>query len=596
MQLYQLFLISILTCGFIHSTSWAGKQTAPQMTHSDTDSNQPSISDEDQHILLRAAQAVLSRTDMKRTLPISWEGDLRISFYRLLQLLGNAYLRVSLHTREVLQNTPTWEALRDFFVRFTSNPFPYFEQFPSKFSAEGSGEEIRSAFEEMYQLSLHATRLRNKYQSNANPPELNGHIIALLTNLKHTKSTNKIPDTFAEQTLEELATFLKLLRALLLSAPNSINNSGPATLSLELIITLAREPILRSVASLRELANQYPRLEELLRRNLAELNAISTQLKEWDTILQHGSLQLYVHEERFQAFSRALRNDLDRVLEEVSLQITQYFSAEQTKDTVEHFDRTAGRVWTFQNTNSHIDYFEEHHVQADGDCGFRALGLTRQEAIEQLQEHIDDEEVRHAIAHDIFAALVASELSPLVGVFRLRLESLSEEYQALQEEIDSLHREHPDADASIFEALQTRQHEIRNTILDRISERGIVLRFISIEFQNSQRYLSYVPEGRGTMWALAHINNIDLHIWTQQTQANEGLLLRPIRLEEGLSGRELHVLHDLRGMHFNTLVPIGSNISSSNSAHNVTSPISQPHSPSLPTGLIDFRSISRGAF
>lgn len=70
---------------------------------------------------------------------------------------------------------------------------------------------------------------------------------------------------------------------------------------------------------------------------------------------------------------------------------------------------------------------------------------------------------------------------------------------------------------------QTQRKTLQQTVWDQLDTREALAEFLREEFLQGGRYLSYVRGNQGTLYALAHMNNLEVHIWTRDT-ASENLV------------------------------------------------------------------------
>jgi hypothetical protein len=75
--------------------------------------------------------------------------------------------------------------------------------------------------------------------------------------------------------------------------------------------------------------------------------------------------------------------------------------------------------------------------------------------------------------------------------------------------------------------------------------------FIISEFKQGRKWLSYVRNGKGTLYALAQISELDIRIW--EPDPNHLGNLRRISLAQDILGQEINLLHTDRLTHFNAL-------------------------------------------
>ncbi len=221
--------------------------------------------------------------------------------------------------------------------------------------------------------------------------------------------------------------------------------------------------------------------------------------------------------------------------------------------------------------------FQERGIPKDGDCGFSALGFTREDAVQRLLDRENDASVRAAVAEDIRVSFLAGHFAGENLPNELRYQ-----YYKHQTRVDSLRRQIIGlvlpADPTLEDLIQLARQDLQNyqgeraklllhlrKAISSLHEINIKIdafthdeltykNFIRSEFIRSKRWLSYVRSGRGTLYALAQISGLDVRIWEPNPQ-HPGEL-RPIPLAAGLIGREVNLLHTNRLTHFNVLDPM----------------------------------------
>ncbi|MCP5322756.1 MAG: hypothetical protein H6492_01955 [Candidatus Paracaedibacteraceae bacterium] len=215
--------------------------------------------------------------------------------------------------------------------------------------------------------------------------------------------------------------------------------------------------------------------------------------------------------------------------------------------------------------------FRLEMIDHDGNCGFNALGIPRERAIEQLLRHAENPDIRASVADDIRQALLQGNLP--VGMRTADTHRLRTEYFHIQTQIDELRRQLEDIapdvtvawlqeeflrlrsenpqKALLLKRLKKAMHAIdalNGQIDEYTHNRESYINFITQEFGRGA-WLSYVRGGRGTLYALARLNHLNVHIWREN---QEGRLER-IPLAHGLDGEERHLLHTDGLTHFHRL-------------------------------------------
>lgn len=215
--------------------------------------------------------------------------------------------------------------------------------------------------------------------------------------------------------------------------------------------------------------------------------------------------------------------------------------------------------------------FRLEMVAPDGNCGFNALGIPRERAIEQLLGNADNDVIRASVAEDIRQALLQGNLP--VGMRTADTHHLRTEYFHIQTQIDELRRQLEDIAPDVTvewlheEFLRLRSEnpqkalflkrlkkamqaiDVLNKQIDKYTHhRESYINFITQEFGRGA-WLSYVRGGRGTLYALARLNHLNVHIWRENREGQ----LESIPLAPGLAGEERHLLHTDGLTHFHRL-------------------------------------------
>lgn len=239
--------------------------------------------------------------------------------------------------------------------------------------------------------------------------------------------------------------------------------------------------------------------------------------------------------------------------------------------------------------------FEEIEVLGDGDCGFTALGLTRNSSIQQLITKMasNDElsiELVNMVCDDAKEAFRGRDLPPkLMAKFsklatrfdeqedivtticrdlndryakRQRTLGITIEHSFNPEELITMLEADEDPETLIqIDALKEAQNHlgtIQQEIFEQLSSPKNLIEFLQEEFLQGGRYLSYVRGSYGTLYALAHMNNFEVHIWTKNVATNNLVenFMVPARTLDAPS-KVIHLYHTNYGRelnHFNKLV------------------------------------------
>jgi len=234
--------------------------------------------------------------------------------------------------------------------------------------------------------------------------------------------------------------------------------------------------------------------------------------------------------------------------------------------------------------------FQEREIARDGDCGFRVLGFTRKRGVELLLENAHNENIRQSVAEDIRMSLLGESLVgwPALDSDRPKIRKFRRDYYHYQQQIDSTRRQLSNLGLALpenttleyllplvfqdktngqIERAQYLQLLMRNIQKLRETNKGIdkfthdvetYHNFIRSEFQEGNewirrgnRWLSYVRNGKGTLYALAQIAGLNIRIW--EPDPNHPGDLRRIPLAQDILGQEINLLHTDRLTHFNAL-------------------------------------------
>ncbi len=230
--------------------------------------------------------------------------------------------------------------------------------------------------------------------------------------------------------------------------------------------------------------------------------------------------------------------------------------------------------WVYQTSPTETGIFHERDISRDGDCGFRCLGLTREHAVNLLLQNTDSQAVRDAVADDIRAAYLNGRL---VGTnfpekFRRQFYKIQLKIDNLRRSISGVplapnltsesiiplieqetlvgHKECVEMLSSLkmyLWALETVNQEI-----DKFTHsKEAYTDFIKSEFREGAGWLSYIRNGKGTLYALAKILGMNVQIW--EPNPLKAGYLRRIPLADGLEGQKVNILHTDRLSHFNIL-------------------------------------------
>ena len=249
----------------------------------------------------------------------------------------------------------------------------------------------------------------------------------------------------------------------------------------------------------------------------------------------------------------------------------------------------ANEIVTFNTTGTWIVQqdpiisFQEREIVRDGDCGFRALGLTRKRGVELLLENAHNENIRQSVAEDIRISLLGESLVgwPALDKDRPKIRKFRRDYYHYQQQIDSIRRQLSNLGLALPENVSIQYllplvtqdrnagqviraenivkliksiHDLSTTNreIDKFTRDVETYRmFIISEFKQGRKWLSYVRNGKGTLYALAQISELDIRIW--EPDPNHLGNLRRISLAQDILGQEINLLHTDRLTHFNAL-------------------------------------------
>lgn len=223
--------------------------------------------------------------------------------------------------------------------------------------------------------------------------------------------------------------------------------------------------------------------------------------------------------------------------------------------------------------------FEEKSIPGDGNCGFTGLELMRSTSIRQLIQNLADPTVAEMVSDDVREAFRGGELPPSL-MFQVQhladeihekeeliggmLSTLNTRYQdkfrrrlTLGEMIEALNSvEDKDApvNSNLLKTSGDQLENLQQQVWDTLGTQDNLAEFLREEFLQSGRYLSYVRGNRGTLYALAYINNLEVHIWTR---SRPGYLVESFSVPAREHGASIiHLHHTAYGSqlnHFNLL-------------------------------------------
>lgn len=244
---------------------------------------------------------------------------------------------------------------------------------------------------------------------------------------------------------------------------------------------------------------------------------------------------------------------------------------------------TSNTTGTWIVQQNPIITFQERVIDRDGDCGFKALGFTRKRGVELLLENAHNENIRQSVAEDIRISLLGESLVgwPALDKDRPKIRKLRRDYYHYQQQIDNTRRQLSNLGlalpenatleyllplvfqdkrdgqierAQYLQSLMKNIQKLRDTNkeIDKFTHDAETYRmFIISEFKQGRKWLSYIRNGKGTLYALAQIAELDIRIW--EPAPNHLGNLRRIPLVQDIVGQEINLLHTDRLTHFNVL-------------------------------------------
>lgn len=218
------------------------------------------------------------------------------------------------------------------------------------------------------------------------------------------------------------------------------------------------------------------------------------------------------------------------------------------------------KLLTWNYLGGGVRFFRESYVDgSQGNCGFTAIGLDREEAIELLIKNADNEKIRWLMASEIKALVTDPEEKEASSAYMLPA-ILQELRQLFYNERNQL-VEHLEAqrmslntkldltgsDGLTLKAAQSYmckhadQYEWGQGFIDNFQrlqqideemERFIptqeqIVAFVVYEFGDRHGYVSYFRGGGGTLEALARIKRIELHVFEGDLDLVQTLYVSP---------------------------------------------------------------------
>jgi uncharacterized protein with HEPN domain len=238
--------------------------------------------------------------------------------------------------------------------------------------------------------------------------------------------------------------------------------------------------------------------------------------------------------------------------------------------------------------------FTERPLPADNNCGFHGIGISREDAVNQLLYHSSNAFIRSLVAPDIFAAFqsefMALDSLDLPENYRNHIHELAQARYDAQLKIDTCLRAINDIlepsigyrmnliqilTAIAKDLLYSTQvrNEYRENLrylaisistsyrneqsleaqLSTFSENEDVYRSFVENYRNPTQWLSYVRGATGVLDALAFINNLSIYVWTPNP-SNRTQLHLTHRTARRPNPNTIHLIHRDGLTHFNRLM------------------------------------------
>lgn len=220
-------------------------------------------------------------------------------------------------------------------------------------------------------------------------------------------------------------------------------------------------------------------------------------------------------------------------------------------------------------------------IAKDGDCGFRGIGISREQALTMLIDNSSDESIRQMVLDDMREALQVGEL-PNNEIFsnirdihqeltsarsnldfwtqvlnrnlRYQFEGgsrSSEEILSFLAENSRINEQFSANSIRLAEALRS-VNELEEQEITALSSQDAYLAFIT-DYLIHGGWLSYVRGGLGLLSALGELTNTNIYVWVRSNDNPGEIELNHQALSEGAS-RVVHLLHTDSMTHFNLLL------------------------------------------
>jgi uncharacterized phage-associated protein len=223
--------------------------------------------------------------------------------------------------------------------------------------------------------------------------------------------------------------------------------------------------------------------------------------------------------------------------------------------------------------------FEEADVARDNSCGFHALGITRERAVEQLRAAVGDAEIRAFVGHEIKESFTLDDLPrAMKDAAYAGMRTKYEQKEALDQEIGALVRGLNDSlgyvegsrknPQDLLLDLQTRGHaeasvlhgkmreivELEEEIEAYCNSELVYLSFIEHHL-NRNGWLGFTRGSVGSLDAIARLNGLRVYIW-HKDRADPTRLQLSHEANYGASAapQTIHMLHTDGNTHYNFLI------------------------------------------
>lgn len=196
--------------------------------------------------------------------------------------------------------------------------------------------------------------------------------------------------------------------------------------------------------------------------------------------------------------------------------------------------------------------FDEFDVRADGNCGFYALGINRQEAVSILLSMMDTFEHRRTLGEEILHELMAGTLAGAETSQSVILRNKYEEFQKQENDLNQIinHTHGFDLKLKLNHSLQTIRAKLDAYLYQQILPYS----------QSKEMFKSYVENSLGkngflgycSALLLAKHKKYNLYIWKKKDDIS-GMIQCVRSNVEPLNTATIHILHTHGSTHYNLL-------------------------------------------